>query len=53
MEATQAMDLEGLQFRGESLKIGRPANYNPLAQQANQQPVKKLDTSTNTTFMYY
>jgi len=29
IEATQAMDLDGLMFRGLALKMGRPPNYNP------------------------
>eukprot|EP01083_Nonionella_stella_P066236 174225_1 len=28
-EATQSMALDGLMYCGESLKVGRPANYNP------------------------
>lgn len=31
VEATQVMDLDGIKFKGLSLKIGRPANYNPTA----------------------
>jgi len=46
-EATQAMDLEGIQFYGESLKIGRPANYNPnlLPEELRPDNVAKLNTS--------
>eukprot|EP01084_Bolivina_argentea_P019592 36412_1 len=46
-EATQAMELEGIQFFGESLKIGRPANYNPnlLPQELRADNVPKLNTS--------
>merc|ERR1719491_87254 len=48
-EATQAMELEGIQFFGESLKIGRPANYNPQLLPASHRPdmskVPKLNTS--------
>merc|ERR1719242_905401 len=46
-EATQAMELEGIQFFGESLKIGRPANYNPnlLPQELRPDNVPKLNTS--------
>jgi len=41
-EATQAMDLDGIMFRGLSLKMGRPTNFNPTASQRN---IKKLDIS--------
>merc|ERR1712154_86518 len=46
-EATQAMELEGIQFFGESLKIGRPANYNPnlLPSELRPDNVPKLNTS--------
>ena len=41
------MELEGIQFFGESLKIGRPANYNPnlLPQELRPDNVPKLNTS--------
>jgi len=42
MEATQAMDLDGLMFRGLALKMGRPPNYNPS--RAPKQ-VKRLNLS--------
>lgn len=41
------MELEGIQFFGESLKIGRPANYDPnlLPQELRPHNVPKLNTS--------
>ena len=41
------MELEGIQFYGESLKIGRPANYNPnlLPEELRPDNVPKLNTS--------
>ena len=41
------MELEGIQFFGESLKIVRPANYNPnlLPQELRADNVPKLNTS--------
>ncbi|ETO34606.1 hypothetical protein RFI_02482 [Reticulomyxa filosa] len=46
-EATQAMDLDGIQFYGESLKIGRPANYNPslVPDELKPKNVAKLNTA--------
>lgn len=47
IEATQALDLNGIQFRGESLKMGRAVNYNPAVLPEEFQPhnVPKLDVS--------
>lgn len=41
------MELEGIQFFGESLKIGRPANYNPnlLPSELRPDNVPKLNTA--------
>jgi len=43
IEATQAMDLDGIQFRGLSLKMGRPANYNASSASMASRKAPKLD----------
>lgn len=43
VEATQAMDLDGVMFRGLALKLGRPANYNPNAVSIAARQAPKLD----------
>lgn len=45
VEATQVMDLDGIRFRGLSLKIGRPANYNPTASCIAARSAPKLNLS--------
>jgi len=42
LEGTQAMELDGILFRGLSLKLGRPANWNPSAGK-KLGPVPKLN----------
>merc|ERR1719203_223728 len=44
-EATQAMDLDGIMFRGLNLKMGRPANYNANASSAAARMAPKLNLS--------
>merc|ERR1719412_1066720 len=44
-EATQAMDLDGIMFRGLNLKMGRPANYNANASSAASRQAPKLNLS--------
>jgi len=43
VEATQAMDLDGIMFRGLALKMGRPANYNPSASSIAARQAPKLN----------
>lgn len=43
VEATQAMDLDGIMFRGLALKLGRPANYNASASCIAARQAKKLN----------
>jgi len=45
IEATQAMDLDGIKFRGLVLKLGRPANYNPSASSIAARQAPKLNIS--------
>lgn len=45
IEATQAMDLDGIMFRGLALKLGRPANYNPSASSIAARQAPKLNIS--------
>jgi len=45
IEATQAMDLDGIQFKGLCLKLGRPANYNPTAGNIAGRQAPKLKLS--------
>lgn len=45
VEATQAMDLDGIQFRGLNLKLGRPANYNANATSMASRTAPKLNLS--------
>lgn len=45
VEATQAMDLDGIQFRGLNLKLGRPANYNKNTTSAASRMAPKLNLS--------
>jgi splicing factor U2AF subunit len=45
VEATQAMDLDGIQFRGLNLKLGRPANYNANATSMASRMAPKLNLS--------
>lgn len=48
-EATSAMALDGISYQGESLKVGRPANYNPAMLPQQQQEalrnIKPLNTA--------
>jgi len=45
IEATQAMDLDGILFRGLALKLGRPANYNASASCIAARQAPKLNLS--------
>jgi len=45
IEATQAMDLDGIKFRGLGLKLGRPANYNASASGIAARQAPKLNIS--------
>lgn len=45
VEATQAMDLDGIMFQGLSLKMGRPANYNASAASIASRHAPKLNLS--------
>lgn len=48
-EASSSMALDGIIYRGEALKVGRPANYNPVLlpheQQESIRYAQKLDVS--------
>jgi len=45
IDATQAMDLDGIMFRGLALKLGRPANYNASASCIAARQAPKLNLS--------